>query len=84
MLGLNVQRAAAALSSSFQSLKPNLSPRLTLMLIPSLVGRVDDDVRHKCLKIGTEPFSEKAMAELTVETIQGLRGCVPGQGKNHT
>ena len=42
------------------------------MLIPSLVGRVDSDVRHKCLKIGTEPFYEKAVAKLMVDTIHGL------------
>lgn len=44
------------------------------MLTPSLVGRVDDDVRPKRLKAGTEPSSEKAMAELMADTVQGLRG----------
>lgn len=68
----------------FPVYKPDLSPRLTLMLTPSLVGRVDGDVRHKCLKLGTEPFSEKAVVELMADTVQGLRAVrMASGGKSH-
>lgn len=75
--GLNVQGTVVTLAWSFQFYKSDLSPRLTLMLIPSLVYGADNDVRGKCLK--TELRSFRAMAELRI-----LRGWVNGEGERQT
>lgn len=53
--GVNVQGTAFVLAWVFHFYKSDLSPRLTLMLIPSLTYGADDDVRDKCWK--TEPGS---------------------------
>lgn len=81
--GLNVQGTAVILAWSFQFYKPDLSLRLTLMSIPSVVYGADDDVRDKCLK--TELGSCRAMAELRVRIcFRSLRGWVDGEGKRQT
>lgn len=81
--GLNVQGTAVILAWSFQFYKSDLSLRLTLMSIPSVVYGADDDVRDKCLKIELGSF--RAMAELRVRIcFRSLRGWVDGEGKIQT
>lgn len=80
--GLNVQGTAVILAWSFQFYKPDLSPRLTLMLSPSLVHGADDDVRDKCLKIELGSF--EAMAELRARICcRSLRGWEMVRGKTN-
>lgn len=50
-------RNCCHLAWSFQFHKSDLSPGFTLMLIPSLVYKADDDVRDKCLKTELGSFS---------------------------
>lgn len=81
--GIECQGTAVILAWSFQFYKSDLSPRLTLMVSPSLVYGADDDVRGKCLKIELGSFW--AMAELRARIcFRSLRGSVNDEGKRQT
>lgn len=68
---------------SFQLYKSDLSPRLTLMLIPSLEYRAVNDVRDKCLQaelgwILWEAVAEVSGAEwMTRGKVSGMCSCRP-------
>ena len=68
---------------SFQFYESDLSPRLTLMLIPSLVYGAVDDVRDKCLQAELESFGRLWQRSRGLSGWRGEKslGCVPADLK---
>ena len=68
---------------SFQFYKSDLSPRLTLMLSPSLEYRAIDDVRDKCLQAELESFRRLWQRSRGLSGWWGEKslGCVPADLK---
>ena len=85
--GLTVQRTAAMLVWSFQFYRSDLSPGLTLMLIPSLVDGAADDIRDKCFKMELGSFWGlwqslrgwgDGVGKSQIKRMPESLGCVPG------